>query len=331
MPQESWVGIILTLATGFSALIALGWISRRQPSGPLKSLSAAVVFLNLIWWTALALYFLRPVFPGPKDPSKIDAFQAVLLSFLYVLRFGMMISLFSLFRRVLGEAVALKADRYVKRAAILLVVFWAVAWAEVPLLGGHKIADELMVLTDFMIFIAVILAAAYLRYRASRFSDREYGRAASLLGAIVIVPFAIGCIKLAVGPSLMKVSSLLERSLIYIFVSLFNVSAAAWAFKYGRIMGEQRSRGWPPADQAFNDFLESHNISKREGEVIRCLCEGDSNKDIAERLFISVETVKDHNYKIFQKTGVRNRVQLVRLVHELQKKAEPRRKDTSLP
>ena len=35
---------------------------------------------------------------------------------------------------------------------------------------------------------------------------------------------------------------------------------------------------------------------------------------IADHLFISVETVKDHNYKIFQKTGVKSRIQLANLV-----------------
>ena len=52
-------------------------------------------------------------------------------------------------------------------------------------------------------------------------------------------------------------------------------------------------------------------------EVINLICQGKSNKEIANQLFISVDTVKDHNYKIFQKTGVKNRTQLVKLVNDL--------------
>jgi DNA-binding CsgD family transcriptional regulator len=54
-------------------------------------------------------------------------------------------------------------------------------------------------------------------------------------------------------------------------------------------------------------------ISKREREVIDLICEGKTNKEIEDRLFISIQTVKDHIYRIYQKTGVRNRVELTNL------------------
>jgi len=55
-------------------------------------------------------------------------------------------------------------------------------------------------------------------------------------------------------------------------------------------------------------------ISKREEEVIQQICEGKSNKEISEALFISLQTVKDHVYRIFIKTGIKNRVQLTNLI-----------------
>lgn len=57
------------------------------------------------------------------------------------------------------------------------------------------------------------------------------------------------------------------------------------------------------------------SLSAREGEVCLLLAEGLSNQDIAERLFISPGTVKNHIYNIYDKTGARNRVELARLVH----------------
>ncbi|WP_081782530.1 response regulator transcription factor [Prolixibacter bellariivorans] len=38
-----------------------------------------------------------------------------------------------------------------------------------------------------------------------------------------------------------------------------------------------------------------------------------TNQQIADKLFISIETVKDHNSRIFLKTEVKNRTQLARL------------------
>lgn len=66
--------------------------------------------------------------------------------------------------------------------------------------------------------------------------------------------------------------------------------------------------------QAMKQFLAEHKISKREEEVIQLLCDGKTNKEISETLFISLQTVKDHIYRIFQKTDVKNRIQLINLI-----------------
>jgi DNA-binding CsgD family transcriptional regulator len=66
--------------------------------------------------------------------------------------------------------------------------------------------------------------------------------------------------------------------------------------------------------QDLSRFLADFKISKREEDVIRELCAGKSNKEIGQTLFISLQTVKDHIYRIYQKTNVRNRVQLINLI-----------------
>jgi len=63
-----------------------------------------------------------------------------------------------------------------------------------------------------------------------------------------------------------------------------------------------------------------YEISKRESEIIRCICEGKSNQEIANELFISLQTVKDHSSRIYLKTEVRNRTQLSNLFREQVKK-----------
>ncbi len=56
-----------------------------------------------------------------------------------------------------------------------------------------------------------------------------------------------------------------------------------------------------------------YGITPREREIIELICAGRTNQEIADGLFISLATVKDHNHNIFRKTGVRNRVELVNL------------------
>ena len=51
-------------------------------------------------------------------------------------------------------------------------------------------------------------------------------------------------------------------------------------------------------------------ISPREREVARLVADGLSNKDIADRLHISLGTVKDHVHRILEKTQCANRTKL---------------------
>ena len=64
-------------------------------------------------------------------------------------------------------------------------------------------------------------------------------------------------------------------------------------------------------------FISEFGISKREEEIIQQICLGKSNKEISESLFIALQTVKDHVYRIFLKTGVKNRIQLSNLIRKL--------------
>ncbi|WP_070121602.1 response regulator [Bacillus marinisedimentorum] len=57
-------------------------------------------------------------------------------------------------------------------------------------------------------------------------------------------------------------------------------------------------------------------LTEREREVLICLVEGLSNKEIAEKLFISDKTVKIHVSKIYKKLDVKSRSQAV--IHAVQ-------------
>lgn len=67
---------------------------------------------------------------------------------------------------------------------------------------------------------------------------------------------------------------------------------------------------------SFTGFCTKYEISPRESEVIMEICNGLSNKEISEKLFISLQTVKDHTHHIYIKTNVKSRVQLINLVKE---------------
>ena len=58
-------------------------------------------------------------------------------------------------------------------------------------------------------------------------------------------------------------------------------------------------------------------LSERELEVLRLVARGLSNREISERLFLAVNTVKGHNQKIFDKLQVQSRTEAVARAREL--------------
>ena len=54
-------------------------------------------------------------------------------------------------------------------------------------------------------------------------------------------------------------------------------------------------------------------VSRRELEVMALISESMTNEEIAQKLFLSAKTVKTHVRNIFEKTGIRNRVEAVLL------------------
>lgn len=76
------------------------------------------------------------------------------------------------------------------------------------------------------------------------------------------------------------------------------------------------------ADDDFSALLTDHSsiintLTAREIEVLHHLIDGSTNRDIAEKLFISIHTVKNHITNIFQKLGVSDRSHLIAMIYQL--------------
>ncbi|MEO6889956.1 MAG: LuxR C-terminal-related transcriptional regulator [Ktedonobacteraceae bacterium] len=77
----------------------------------------------------------------------------------------------------------------------------------------------------------------------------------------------------------------------------------------GSLEIQSRPGGGTTVKACFPLAVSSVMLTAREREVLRLIVEGLSNRDIAEKLSISFETVKSHVHHIVQKMQVRNRVQ----------------------
>jgi DNA-binding CsgD family transcriptional regulator len=65
---------------------------------------------------------------------------------------------------------------------------------------------------------------------------------------------------------------------------------------------------------SYENILARYGITKREREIIKEVCAGKSNQEIADTLFISLQTVKDHTHRIYLKMDIKRRVQLIKMM-----------------
>jgi DNA-binding NarL/FixJ family response regulator len=63
----------------------------------------------------------------------------------------------------------------------------------------------------------------------------------------------------------------------------------------------------PNGDSGAADADESHGLSAREAEVMSLIADGQTNGQIAARLFLAEKTVKNHVRRIYSKLGVGSR------------------------
>ena len=62
--------------------------------------------------------------------------------------------------------------------------------------------------------------------------------------------------------------------------------------------------------------LEAFGITPREHEILELIAAGLSNREIAEKLFVSENTVKTHSSRLFDKLNAKRRTQAVQLAKE---------------
>ena len=75
-----------------------------------------------------------------------------------------------------------------------------------------------------------------------------------------------------------------------------------------------------PSSQPFalnEERLRDLGITKRELEILELIAKGMSNREIAETLFVSENTVKTHSSRLFDKLSARRRTQAVQIAKEM--------------
>ncbi len=205
--------------------------------------------------------------------------------------------------------------RLVSAAVLPVVLLLAGGWLEFLLTSKRGLFNNLQYVSDYVVFFAMIGAGLYLRYRTSVLVSREATKAMIVLGGLTASIFLALGLWWIVGDSISHLSPPLAAAFIPLCSSVVNVGLGFWVLRFSKVLTGPEIVRFAPR-RISEALLSRWGISKREGEIIKLVSQGLSNQEIADRLFISLFTVKKHLNTVFLKTGVTNRVQLVRLFSE---------------
>jgi LuxR family maltose regulon positive regulatory protein len=83
----------------------------------------------------------------------------------------------------------------------------------------------------------------------------------------------------------------------------------------GKVLGAFETEGKQDEGKSVQPLIEP--LSERELEILQLIAQGLSNREIGERLFLALNTVKGHNRRIFSKLQVQRRTEAVARAREL--------------
>lgn len=106
---------------------------------------------------------------------------------------------------------------------------------------------------------------------------------------------------------------------IAIFFTVLGVWAGTKLITKRTIIKEVEVMVTPPSTFTLNEnTIQKLGISQREYDVLELMSQGLSNQEIADKLFISLSTVKTHTANLYMKMDVKRRTQAVQRAKELQ-------------
>ena len=297
-------------------LVVLLIFSRRigqVPSPIQKSFFQQALFYNLAILSTVILDFLYFFFWTDVSGSAfaID-FLAIIsvsnltIAILWCLSFVVMIHEFLEIRCELKKKIWFKIGAVI---VVFLLCFSLISsiFKIIPVFFGtfSLICGYFIFLISLGYSIHIYTKAAFIINVDRRKSLRIYGMLFIIFSALSLFAY-IDVYPLHLIPREMRKFSLNVLDL------LFNLFTVIWGLMYLSFLNNG-TKVIELSSVSEQHLISKFQISKRELEVIHLICSGKQNQEIADSLFISVGTVKDHLYKIYKKTGVKNRTQLAKL------------------
>jgi DNA-binding CsgD family transcriptional regulator len=297
----SLIVLILALATGLvTSIVSVTYLQGRQPEFFRYFLTNILLF-NLLILAGLVFRYLQLRFqaddltPPPFVlPGILIVMAAVKLGWLYA---------FILMNKTLPADVApYRRRRLLAIAAVVVFLGYFGVTAVASFLRYGFLNQTVIMVLETLIIGGALCVTLQLMFTAIKLGGGDRRKSILMFGGYHLCLFGIILATLVMGwlqPGPQKLVQIIANGG---FLILFNVFPLLW-IKWFR-----------PLQPVSNlERFELLGITKREREIVMLIKSGKTNQEIADELFISVATVKDHNHNLFRKSGVRNRLELANL------------------
>lgn len=249
-----------------------------------------------------------------KQEMDVQAIESI-VSFFFYLGIPFLILSWYMFIRLSREMVKKKVTSVFNLVFFLPLVLgfmgYGVLLLEREMLGEHRpelIRSSMLIGFSIVSTLVYAYSLTQLFLHSRRFLDNKDRQNIRLFGLIYLV-YAVGTVTLI---NLSHLGPAYGFGFLFILFAIHLVPIFFLSLYLDKNFADPGEKH--DFDKSLADFIEKYQISKRESEIVQLICRGNSNQDISDSLFISVQTVKDHIHHIYLKTGVKNRVQLTNLI-----------------
>jgi DNA-binding CsgD family transcriptional regulator len=305
--SEHWslLALVAAVAAGLSTATVSAVLVRSRQTAFFLYFLIQILLFDLLILAGLVFRYVD-LHVRQQGMQLHPGLQPGMLAVLAALKLGWLYSFASMTLVLPGQDLPAPFRRRFSAGAAVFYGTWAVLLAAAVGTRSTGVASGLLALMEIAVLGGAAAACIHLVVRAASLPPGPRRRSVTILGGVLLALFAlvIGSFTLAwLRPSGAAPSQVPFGST---FMVLYNLLPMAWILRFQ-----------PVGPILAADAMDRYGITPREREIIDHICAGRTNQEIADLLFISLATVKDHNSNIFRKTGVRNRVELNNLMrHE---------------
>ncbi len=302
----SLVIFIFTAAMAAGSILLLSRLIAEHSASFVRSLFYHTIFISAFGFYGIWGQFIIIAMAGSRiDPALLSSITVIsLLLGLPFLVFGWMMLI-----RFSAEAAGYQIRNYFT-ITFLLINFGIIA-ALVLIIKDMEFSEALP-LFKYYYSVAAVLFSLVSAFMLINGISASPGRRDRIYLALIITAGAV-----AQAIILMFIPHSVWVALIFVFILFAIITLLPLYLTY-----QADLKSCSPSDplqlpHGIEDFFRTHEISPREAEIIEEICRGLSNQEIANKLFISLQTVKDHTSRIYMKANLRNRMQLMALVRDM--------------